>query len=125
MSFKDRAQELKELIRSSPYRRSIAQATSHSTLTHPSCGDEVLFSARIHDGKIVEIGVLGSGCLLSQAAGILAAEYAQGRSLLELAQCSDDMLINALNIGHVGPTRRQCITMVIEALKQLISANLI
>lgn len=120
MSFKNRIQELKELIHSSPYRCSLAQATARSSVIHPSCGDEVLFSARIHDGKIIEIGVVGSGCLLSQAAGILAAEYAHGRSLTEIRKLSDDILITALNIGYIGPTRRQCITVVINALQKLI-----
>jgi NifU-like protein involved in Fe-S cluster formation len=124
MSFKNRVHELKEMIRSSSYRYSVPEATAQSGITHPSCGDEILFSARIHDGKIIEIGVLGSGCLLSQAAGIIAAEYAHGKLLSEIVQCSDDMLIKALNIGHVGPTRRQCITIVTEALKKLVSLEI-
>jgi NifU-like protein involved in Fe-S cluster formation len=119
MPFRKRIQVLKELVRSSPYRCLIADATSKSTISHPSCGDEVVFSARIEDGKVVEIGVLGSGCLLSQAAGILAAEYAHGRLLLELAYCSDALIVERLSIGQIGPTRRQCITIAIEAIKQL------
>ena len=119
MSFQNRVQELKEMVRSSPYRCPIDQSTHSSSKLHPSCGDEVAFSARVVDGKVVEISVQGSGCLLSQAAGIIAARYAHNRLRAELLQLTDDSIIEQLGIGPIGPTRRQCITIVTEALKIL------
>lgn len=121
MSFSKRAQELKEHVRASAYRCALHNPTARSSALHPSCGDEVVFSVRVHEGVIVEIGVLGEGCLLSQAAAVLAAQYVHNKLVTEVAGLSDDLLISLLNIGHVGPTRRQCISLVTQALKQLFS----
>jgi NifU-like protein involved in Fe-S cluster formation len=121
MVFQNRIEELKKLITSSPLRRIVSHETVRSTSVHPSCGDEVCFTAVFDNNMVItDIGVTGEGCLLSKAAGILAAQYALGKTIAEVSMLSDDLIIALLDLGPLGPTRRQCVSVVVDALKKLI-----
>lgn len=83
---------------------------------NPSCGDHVCFEAKIADGSIVEIGFDGGGCVVSQAAASLLAEFVLGKSL-ELVQNmqGQDMLV--LIKMDLGPTRLKCALLSLHALQ--------
>ncbi|MFN8524879.1 MAG: SUF system NifU family Fe-S cluster assembly protein [Chloroflexota bacterium] len=50
---------------------------------NPLCGDEVLLSAAIRDGKIADIGTAGRGCSISQATSSMMTESVKGGTLEE------------------------------------------
>jgi nitrogen fixation NifU-like protein len=50
---------------------------------NPLCGDEIMVSARISDGKIADIKFDGHGCSISQASASLMTQKLAGKSLSE------------------------------------------
>lgn len=50
---------------------------------NPSCGDRITLELGVKVGRIDEIGVIGSGCAISQASGSMMAQALKGKSLEE------------------------------------------
>jgi len=53
---------------------------------NPLCGDEVVLTIAVTDGRIDDIKLAGSGCSISQAAGSLMSVAVKGRTLDEARQ---------------------------------------
>lgn len=64
-------------------RRRVEGPTAVKDGNNPLCGDECHLEVRVADGKIVDIGILGEGCSISQAAGSILSEVVQGLSVEE------------------------------------------
>ncbi|MFA5787934.1 MAG: SUF system NifU family Fe-S cluster assembly protein [Actinomycetota bacterium] len=46
--------------------------------TNPICGDEMTLQLRLEDGRIAEVGFVGIGCAISQAAASVATDLVKG-----------------------------------------------
>lgn len=57
---------------------------------NPLCGDRVALSIKSHEGKLVQIGLQGKGCCISQAAASMLSELCQGKSIEEAQTILDD-----------------------------------
>lgn len=119
MTFQQRVAVLKNLIETSPLRRELEHGAVRSVALHPTCGDSVCFTAHIKNNTIIDIGTTGEGCLLSKAAGVIAAQYALGKTCAQVRELTDDILIALLELGPIGPTRRQCVSIVVSALHKI------
>ena len=64
-----------------------ADATARAV--NPFCGDEVDLQLEIVGGRVMAVGVQGSGCSINQAASSLLSEAVAGRSVAEAAAVSD------------------------------------
>ena len=53
----------------------------HAEGQNPSCGDEFSLDLAIDDGVIVDVGIQGQGCSISQASGSMMANAISGKSL--------------------------------------------
>jgi nitrogen fixation protein NifU and related proteins len=51
---------------------------------NPLCGDEVVLSLEVEDGKLVDIKVAGSGCSISQSSGSLMSAAVKGKPIPEV-----------------------------------------
>lgn len=109
-------QELLDHYRFPRHKGKLIRPDISSGQHNPSCGDHVCFEAKIADGSIVEIGFDGGGCVVSQAAASLLAEFVLGKSL-ELVQNmqGQDMLL--LIQMELGPTRLKCALLSLHALQ--------
>jgi len=48
---------------------------------NPSCGDRITLELAVTEGAIARIGVIGSGCAISQASGSMMGEAIKGKTL--------------------------------------------
>jgi nitrogen fixation protein NifU and related proteins len=50
---------------------------------NPLCGDEIVVSVLVDDGKVADIKIAGSGCSISQSSGSLMSAAVKGRTVDE------------------------------------------
>jgi nitrogen fixation NifU-like protein len=51
---------------------------------NPLCGDEVVVSILVEDGKLADLKIAGSGCSISQSSASLMSSAVKGKSLAEV-----------------------------------------
>ncbi len=101
-----------------PRHRGTLQRPDFSTGEYnPSCGDSVSVQGNIKQNELIAIAFEGAGCVISQAAASLLAEYALNRSLDELAALTADDILKLVKIP-LGPTRLKCALLSLHALKE-------
>src|ERR1035441_3510939 len=66
---------------------------------NPLCGDEVVLSLLVEDGKLSDLKIGGSGCSISQSSASLMSSAVKGKSLDEVHQ---DRKSTRLNSSHLG-----------------------
>ncbi len=54
--------------------------------TNPLCGDEITFSVKLHGERIAQVGFVGKGCAISQAAGSMLTVQLRGKTIHEVQQ---------------------------------------
>ena len=59
---------------------------------NPSCGDDIVLSLRIEDGRIEEAAFTGSGCAISQASADMMLDLVIGKPKEEALRLSDIFL---------------------------------
>ena len=83
---------------------------------NPSCGDSVVISGRIKNGRIDQIGFEGKGCALSIAMASKLTEHVLGKDV-EGLDLGDSLISEFLGI-QLGPNRMMCGQLSIAALKK-------
>jgi len=53
---------------------------------NPLCGDEVVLSLEVTDGRLSDIKIAGSGCSISQSSGSLMSGAVKGKSIEEVRE---------------------------------------
>jgi nitrogen fixation NifU-like protein len=53
---------------------------------NPLCGDEVVLSMLVEDGKLADLKIAGSGCSISQSSASLMSSAVKGKSVDEVHQ---------------------------------------
>lgn len=86
---------------------------------NPGCGDIVRIYLRVNgDGKAT-VTFEGEGCTISQASASYLAEYADGKTLGELARIDYTDLIDALG-RDIVTQRTRCATLSLDTLHAAI-----
>ncbi|MBR1811051.1 MAG: SUF system NifU family Fe-S cluster assembly protein [Clostridia bacterium] len=70
----------------------IAGATHSLEGVNPSCGDDIVLSLKVQDGKIADGAFQGDGCAISQASADMMLDLIIGKSVEEAKQLSDIFL---------------------------------
>jgi nitrogen fixation NifU-like protein len=72
---------------------------------NPLCGDEVVVTLRLADGRIAEVGAIGQGCALSKASASLMTTVAAGLTPEEARAVFDRFrgLLAGQPAGDLGP----------------------
>jgi nitrogen fixation NifU-like protein len=96
----------------------LADATAAVELTNPVCGDVLCLAARVENGRIAAVRFKCSGCVPAMAAGSVATELAQGKSLGELRGLTERDVIQAL--GGLPPASRHAGQLAADALRALV-----
>ena len=55
--------------------------TRESKCKNPSCGDRVTLQLGMEDGVVKEVGLIGSGCAISQASASMMTQAIKGKTL--------------------------------------------
>ncbi len=53
---------------------------------NPLCGDEVVVTLLVEDGRLVDIKIAGSGCSISQSSASLMSSAVKGKSIEDVTQ---------------------------------------
>ncbi len=73
---------------------------------NPLCGDEVVISLLVEDGKLADLKIDGSGCSISQSSASLMSSAVKGKSLDEVRQLIQTfkgmMSIHEAHLGKDG-----------------------
>jgi nitrogen fixation NifU-like protein len=73
---------------------------------NPLCGDEVVLSMMVEDGKLADLKIGGSGCSISQSSASLMSAAVKGRPLREVHQLINTfkgmMSIHEASLEHDG-----------------------
>ena len=103
------------------------------TQHNPLCGDEVHVTARIEDGRLVDIGFAGQGCSISQASASMMTELVKGkeidaaddvansfRKMVRGEAAGDDSLGDVLSLQGVSkyPLRVKCAVLAWDTLQR-------
>ena len=103
------------------------------TQHNPVCGDEVTVTARVRDGRVIDIGFAGQGCSISQASASMMTEIVKGKGLQDANQTAesfrnmvrgetdgDDSLGDLLSLQGVSkyPMRVKCAVLAWDTLQK-------
>lgn len=85
-----------------------------------TCGDEVEIFLKLEDNQITTIGWQGSGCAISQAGASLTTETAKGKTVAEIKEMTQEIILTLLGLPNLNPTRLRCALLTLEALKKTL-----
>jgi len=75
--------------RSSAYRGEAERADAAVAERNPLCGDDILLTVRMEEGRIAEVRFSGHGCAISQAAASMMCQHAVGKTWDEVHPLAD------------------------------------
>ena len=84
----------------------------------PHCGDVVVMTIRVRDGRLVDVRFLVQGCGAAIATCSMATELAVGKTLEQAAQLTDDDVAQAL--GGLPEPKMHCSNLAATALRHAI-----
>jgi nitrogen fixation protein NifU and related proteins len=81
-----------------------------------SCGDEVTFMGIMKDNRLVAVGWVGKGCVISQATASILSETVKNKSLSDILALDKDDLTAMIGM-QLGPVRLLCGLLSLMALQ--------
>jgi nitrogen fixation NifU-like protein len=85
---------------------------------NPACGDILKLTARISQGRIVEIKFLAKGCVPAIACASALAEFLQGKTLGEASALKREELVR--NLGGLPEASTHASHLAMDSLATLI-----
>lgn len=89
---------------------------------NPLCGDKIELFVKLNDQKVVEVGFIGEGCAISQAAMSMLSEKIKGKSVDEVMRLDTDFIVKMLGI-ELSPTRLKCALLSLQAVHNALKGN--
>jgi nitrogen fixation protein NifU and related proteins len=86
---------------------------------NPGCGDVVRIYLSVNDDGKAVVTFEGEGCTISQASASYLSEFANGKTLDELAKMNHNDLIDALG-REIVTQRTRCATLSLDTLRAAI-----
>lgn len=80
------------------------------------CGDAVAMQGCVHDDRLIAVRFEGSGCIISQAAASMLAEYVCDMSCNEVVALGERDMRALIGI-EVGINRLKCVLLPLETLQ--------
>ena len=91
--------------------------------SNPTCGDEIGIQLKVDaKGKIIDVGLSGSGCAISTASASMLSDRLAGLSLEQASKISKESVLADLGIDP-GPTRMRCARLALEGLRNALGAG--
>ncbi len=99
------------------YMGEISRPEGYAKLTG-SCGDEMAFSLRVRDEKIMDVKFSTGGCITSIAAGNAGAQLISGRTIDEALMLTAADVLMALH--GLPPEDEHCAQLAMDVIKEAI-----
>jgi len=74
---------------------------------NPMCGDEIKIKIKFKNDKVVDVGFVGDGCAISQAATSLLTDFIKGKTKEKILKIKDEDVLKMLGI-EISHTRIKC-----------------
>jgi len=97
----------------------LENATAVVEVANPVCGDILQLSARVENGRFVELRFKTRGCTTSIACSSLLTELLSGKTLLEARQLTPAQISDAL--GGLPPATFHGAQLAVDALESLLA----
>ncbi len=96
----------------------VTDANASVRLENPACGDVLQLSAKVADGKIVEIRFRAKGCVPAMACGSLITEMVTGKSLSDAQLLGPSDVVE--RIGGLPAASGHASHLAIDTLRALV-----
>jgi nitrogen fixation NifU-like protein len=96
----------------------VSSPDAEAQVENPVCGDILKLTARVSDGRIVEIKFLAKGCVPAMACGSALAEFVEGKTLAEASALKREDLVRSL--GGLPEASTHASHLAIDALTALV-----
>ena len=120
MSSKNYQEELFEHFKFPCNRKIVEHPDFQAGHDNPSCGDKIYIEGKIADGKIVDIGFDGNGCVISQAAASMLTEFCKNKTFDEVLALTADDVLSLVKI-ELGPNRLKCAILCLQVLQEALT----
>ncbi|HSR89616.1 MAG TPA: SUF system NifU family Fe-S cluster assembly protein [Candidatus Udaeobacter sp.] len=97
----------------------ISDPTIKIKADNPLCGDKISLELKIKNGTVTDIGFIGTGCAISQAAMSLLTDEVQGKKIASLKKITTAKIYKLLHIP-ISPGRTKCALLGFSALQQAL-----
>lgn len=104
------------------YKGTLEDADRVVELRNASCGDSITWYLKIDKAILTECTFQGTGCIISQAAASLLAEWSRGKRRDEIGSYTADTMRDLIKIP-LGHTRLACALLPLEALQKGILSH--
>ena len=118
--------------------RKLEGASCHADGYNPLCGDKISVYVKIDQGKVLDVGFIGSGCAISKASGSIMTSSVKGKSLDEVELLFENFhqMVTGKTVGgsELGklrvfsgvsefPSRVKCATLAWHTLKSALEGR--
>lgn len=77
---------INEYSRSQKHRQSLKHPSISTRGINPSCGDDISLELEVQNDIIVNVGILGNGCAISEASAAIMADLINGKTTAEASE---------------------------------------
>lgn len=100
----------------------LSDPTNSTTEYNPLCGDTIKMDLKIKNNTIMEIGFVGNGCAISQAAMSMLADQIEGKKISSVKKIKPKTIYDLLGVT-ISPGRTKCALLGFSALQKLINKH--
>mgnify|MGYP001617941575 FL=1 len=104
-----------------PHHRGELKKYSHRAVEYnPLCGDTIQVDLLVdRKGGLKDVGFVGSGCAISQAAMSLLSDWLKQKNTGDIRTFSFDDMVKMLHVP-ISPSRAKCATLGLAAVKKAL-----
>ena len=84
---------------------------------NPLCGDHIRITAKMVNGRVINIGFTAEGCAISKASASLFTEHIKDKSLEEIRRISKEEVLLQLGIT-ISPARAKCAMLCVNTFQK-------
>lgn len=97
----------------------IEDADARGVQMNPVCGDTLMLTLKIHEGRIAESRIQTKGCAASVATSSILTELIQDMTLDEALELTHEDVSEA--VGGLPPSKLHSAALVIDALRRAVN----
>lgn len=100
----------------------LSDPTISTTVYNPLCGDTMKVDLKIKNNTITQIGFVGNGCAISQAAMSMLTDHIEGKKISSVKKIKPQTIYNLLGTT-ISPGRIKCALLGLSALQKLTNEH--
>ncbi len=97
----------------------LSNPTTKVSEDNPLCGDKISLELTIKNETVTDVGFVGTGCAISQAAMSLLADEIQGKKISVLKKLTPAKIYGLLQIP-ISPGRMKCALLGLATLQKAL-----